>query len=134
MSVLLPTNPLAARQAPLTGHATLPDARGVIAAVAGSAAPPPASGAGPASDRGSSTAYSGSGAGAGGEASQRPALTRRMADRPADATPTSIIAALIGNLPQPQSTVASTMPDPLPTSPFLKGAGQGAIHHGPNLP
>lgn len=76
------------------------------------------------------TAFAGMGAGAGGDTALGPvkALTSRGESRPPDAAPRSVI-----NAQAEQATPASAlpdgiaeapeMPDPLPTSPFLKRSG-----------
>ncbi|GLT12796.1 hypothetical protein ACFQFQ_18315 [Sulfitobacter porphyrae] len=120
MSVLLLTNPFAVHGTATAGQSAAQGTDGGVTATSSAARIAPTSRPADTPRQGSSTSHSGTGAGAGGEAAQRPALTRR----PADATPNSILAAQIENLMPTLAEISRTMPDPLPTSPFLKGADQ----------
>ncbi|OAN73393.1 hypothetical protein A8B82_02500 [Sulfitobacter sp. EhC04] len=120
MSVLLLTNPFAVHSTATAGQSAAQDTAGSVGATSSAVKIAPTNRPADTPRHGSSTSHSGSGAGAGGEAAQRPALARR----PADATPNSILAAQIENLLPTLAEISRTMPDPLPTSPFLKGADQ----------
>ncbi|QFT58751.1 hypothetical protein FIU94_07930 [Sulfitobacter sp. THAF37] len=120
MSVLLLTNPFAVHGTATAGQKVVQGTDASVTATSPAVRIAPATRPADTPRQGSSTSHSGTGAGAGGEAAQRPALSRR----PTDATAGSIMAAQIENLMPTLAEISSTMPDPLPTSPFLKGAGQ----------
>ena len=122
--------------------------------------PPPESGAD--NSAGSSTSDKGTGAGAGGAASQFPIRSENRFSRPPDAAPISVVNAQVSKQPasraepgaakassvrvtpqngnnaadttaqlpelpqEAQKAQAAAMPNPLPTSPFLKGAENAA--------
>ncbi|WP_370399073.1 hypothetical protein [Sulfitobacter sp. JB4-11] len=141
MSVLLLTNPYAPQaQQPIGGSL------GMTYAAAGAMTPQavtPTQSSADAGKSGSSTSYDGSGAGAGGAAAQRPLKLDRPPERPADATPRSIVTAQAESTAKDDPAIraqspaepteivdmaeqtrqrAQEMPLPLPTLPFLMRA------------
>lgn len=141
MSVLLLTNPYASQAAP-PGPGSMAMTYGVAGAMTPQAVTPTQSSADTANN-GSSTSYGGTGAGAGGAAAQQPMKLEKAPERPADATPRSIVTAQAESAaPEPKAVRAEPpaeppeiidmaeqtrqraqeMPLPLPTLPFLMGA------------
>ena len=143
MSVLLLTNPYAPQQQAVVGMGQSIDLAGVLTA---QAVTPAESSAGT-RNGGSATGYDGMGAGAGGAAAQQPLKAGKPPERPADATPRSIITAQAEATADQTSTEAELrkitaqppaeppeiidmaertrqraqeMPLPLPTMPFLE--------------
>ena len=125
MTMLLLTNPFAPQQPAPGAPIQIMTLKGI-----GPSAVAPTRSSASGSQNGSSTAYSGSGSG-------NPAAQHRSADPLSSATPRSVITAQATSYPAeiPSQTapealgpqqkllnVANEMPDPLPTSPFLKGA------------
>ncbi len=127
MTMLLLTNPFAPQQPAPGAPIQIMTLKGI-----GPSAVAPTRSSASGSQNGSSTAYSGSGSGA-----RKPASQHRAAAPLSSATPRSVITAQATSYPAeipsqiaaealgPQQkllNVANEMPDPLPTSPFLKGA------------
>lgn len=127
MSVLLLTNPYAPQQ-PLPSTAP-PSA--VALAQAGAESPsavPPTQPTAGQNGSGSATSYTGSGAGAGGAAAQFALKSGVSFSRPPDAAPGSVVNAQAATetFEFAQAETARELPDPLPTSPFLKRASDAA--------
>jgi len=138
MSALLLTNPFAPQAGPPSGT-SLALAYGTAGALTPQAVTPTTS-ATKTTGGGSSTAYDGQGAGAGGAASRQTLRPDAQPPRPADATPRSVVDALAQReardeaAPTPDATSntakvidmaertrkqAQEMPLPLPNLPFL---------------
>lgn len=127
MSVLLLTNPYTPpQQVPST---SVPSAAALAqTGVESPTAIPPTQQTAGQNGSGSATSYSGSGAGAGGAAAQFALKSDISFSRPPDAAPGSVVnaQATAETFEFAQTETARELPDPLPTSPFLKRAGDAA--------